>query len=142
MAANIDGQHHTRSATRTGVYPPPPPIFPGLSFGDIPAGELTPLYDEGEARPTVALATRPIGARAFADTPVSRYPPSTPRAGGFSMSLPLLKGETDFGTAEKGSGSAGNDYEDGGWTTITRKISRSHREHSRSSRGSRDSGPS
>ncbi|KAJ7734202.1 hypothetical protein B0H14DRAFT_2639456 [Mycena olivaceomarginata] len=142
MAVNIDGQHHTRSATRTGVYPPPPPIFPGLSFGDIPAGELTPLYDGGEERPTVASATRPIGAPALADTSVSRYPPSASRAGEISMSLPSLKGEVDFGTPEKGSASAGNDYEDGGWTTVTRKTSRSHREHSRSSRGSRDSGHS
>jgi hypothetical protein len=58
------------------------------------------------------------------------------------MSLPSLKGEADFGTPEKGSAPAGNDDEDGGWTTVTRKISRSHREHSRSSRGSRDSDPS
>ncbi|KAJ7832423.1 hypothetical protein B0H14DRAFT_2592087 [Mycena olivaceomarginata] len=142
MAVNIDGQHHTRSATRAGVYPPPPPVFSGLSFGEIPAGELTPPAVEGETRPTVASATRPIGAPALADTSVSRYPPSASRAGEISMSLPSLKGEADFERPEKGSASAGNNYEDGGWTTVTRRISRSHREHSRSSRGSRDGGSS
>ncbi|KAJ7879531.1 hypothetical protein B0H14DRAFT_2566707 [Mycena olivaceomarginata] len=110
-------------------------LLPLLFSLDYPLGTSLP-------RPTVALATRPIGAPALADTSVSRYPPSAPRAGEFSMSLPSLKGEVDFGTPEKGSASAGNDYEDGGWTTITRKTSRSHREHSCSSRGSRDSGHS
>ncbi|KAJ7845023.1 hypothetical protein B0H14DRAFT_2584916 [Mycena olivaceomarginata] len=110
MASNTDSQRHTRAATRAGVYPPPPPIFPELSFGDIQA--------------------------------VSRYPPSASRAGDYSMELPPLKGEVDFGTPEKTSVPAEKGDDDGGWTTITRKTPRSHREHSRSSRGSRGSAPS
>ncbi|KAJ7799356.1 hypothetical protein B0H14DRAFT_2617087 [Mycena olivaceomarginata] len=139
MASNTDSQRHTRAATRAGVYPPPPPIFSELSFGDIQAGEFVSLYNGDEARPTVASATRPIGASALADTSVSRYPPSASHAGEYSMELPPLKGEVDFGTPEKTSVPDEKGDDNGGWTTVTRKTSRSHREHSRASRGSHGS---
>src|ERR1700761_3064886 len=112
--------HHTRAATRAGAYPAPPPLFSPqahhLSFGSVGAEEMLPLADDVYV-PAVTSVTRPASA-------------ASALSAGFPS--PVLSKEGS-GAAEFPLAPAGGD-EDGGWTPVTRKTSRSHRESPHSNR--------
>ncbi|KAK6991998.1 hypothetical protein R3P38DRAFT_3437855 [Favolaschia claudopus] len=138
MATDSASQHHTRAATLAGVFPPPPPLFSptsqSMSFGSIEAGELDVDSTAVAVRPSAAVAARPSFAPASGTvTPVAR-PPSA--AGEISSELPsLLDSNVDFAVRGEMPVPRGG-VDDGGWTPVTRKSSRSHRSDSV---GSKDS---
>ncbi|KAJ7454445.1 hypothetical protein FB451DRAFT_1518061 [Mycena latifolia] len=124
--------HHTRAATRDGKYPPPKPLYSPqtLAFGTIEAGALDV--------PSIAApaAVRPTSASAeeLLFTPMMETPSlSASGAEAISSALPVLT-ESNAGTGTHDEASASGTFEVGGWTPVTRKTSRSHRERSNSSR--------
>ncbi|KAJ7192771.1 hypothetical protein C8J57DRAFT_1265102 [Mycena rebaudengoi] len=133
----MDNSHHTRARTRAGEYPAPPPIFsPRLSFGSVAAGDYADTSAIDSSMRPVALATRPAPASAvgISATPVASQP-SALRAGEHSSELSSAPNEVDFFGAIGDAPAPIENVDDGGWTPVTRKTSRSHRERSNSSRG-------
>ncbi|KAJ7809785.1 hypothetical protein B0H14DRAFT_3481176 [Mycena olivaceomarginata] len=114
--ASSDAGRHTRTGTRVGLFEAPPPLFeptrsPSTSVdgdADSPNG---PLYSTGmnvgQARPFEER-----GASALT-SPLSEQP--------------LLHGDVDYNGSDLDEGS-----DLGGWTPVTRKTSRTHRERSSS----------
>ncbi|KAJ7785167.1 hypothetical protein DFH07DRAFT_763773 [Mycena maculata] len=128
--------HHTRAATRDGRYPAPPPLFAptNLSFGSIEAGDSEPLTIAPAVRSVAipAARTTPASAAGSTVTPVTRRF-SAARAGEISSEFPSLTGDVDFGVPGVAPAPVQN-TEDGDWTPVTRKTSRTHRERSGSNR--------
>lgn len=125
--------YHTRAATRGGVYPAPKPLYSPVAFGTIQLGAEEPLIDLS-TRAVAYMAARPSPASAGV-SPVLETGrlPGASRVGEFSSALTTLTpSSVDAGSDRSGSAS---EDEDGGWTAVTRKTARSHRER-RSSNGS------
>ncbi|KAJ7046135.1 hypothetical protein C8F04DRAFT_1173096 [Mycena alexandri] len=129
-------KHHTRAATRSGVYPAPEPLFSPtnrLSFGSVDAGDLldmtNPAIDPSMSQPAAAaVGMTPASAVGNSVTPVARTPVVSD-TGENSSELPsLLNGSVDFGVLGNVPAPPENE-ETRGWTPVTRKTSRSHREH-------------
>lgn len=119
---------HTRAATRAGVYPAPKPLYSpnALSFGTIEAGDFD--------FPLLAPSMRPVTASAAGITVTSlTRPPNAPSVGEQSSELPLLT-QSDEDTDASGEATTSDEDGNGGWTPVTRKTSRSHRERGISSR--------
>ncbi|KAJ7804715.1 hypothetical protein B0H13DRAFT_2388198 [Mycena leptocephala] len=121
-----------------GDYAPPPLFSPaGISFGTVNYGNLldleTPAIDPSMS--TVASAVRNTHASALGSsiTSVARSP-SAARTGDTSSELPsLFNDSVDFSVL--GTAPAPPENEDNrGWTPVTRKTSRSHREYSKLNR--------
>ncbi|KAJ7763153.1 hypothetical protein DFH07DRAFT_770883 [Mycena maculata] len=111
--------------------------FPqALAFRTIEARALDVLLDAPTVtsvmRPTTASAVRPTSASAEEDLITLRTPsPLTLGGRENSSALPsLTMSNVDAGMHDEVSVPG----EDGGWTPVTRKTSRSHREHSNSDR--------
>ncbi|KAJ6551483.1 hypothetical protein B0H19DRAFT_1296911 [Mycena capillaripes] len=131
----MDKKPRTHASTRAGLYPAPTPLYSPLTlaFGTIEAGDIDiPPIDLSMGSVAISAA-RPAPASVEGSvTSVSR-PPSASRAGDISSDLPTLtRSEEDAGLHRDVQG-PGKD--DGGWTPVTRKTSRNHRER-RSNNGS------
>ncbi|KAJ7742178.1 hypothetical protein DFH07DRAFT_964698 [Mycena maculata] len=128
----------TRAAIRDGRHPAPKPLYSpqALPFGNIEAGALDILLDAPTVtsvmRPTTASAVRPTPASAEEDLITLRTPsPLTLGGRENSSTLPsLMMSNVDAGVHNEASAPG----EDGGWTPVTHKTSRSHRERSNSDR--------
>ncbi|KAJ7745442.1 hypothetical protein DFH07DRAFT_963334 [Mycena maculata] len=116
----------------TADTPAPRPLYSpqALAFGTIEAGALDAPTVASAARPTTASAVRPTSASAEEDLITLRTPsPLTLGGGENSSALPsLTMSNVDAGVHDEASAPG----EDGGWTPVTRKTSRSHRERSNS----------
>ncbi|KAJ7774196.1 hypothetical protein DFH07DRAFT_767399 [Mycena maculata] len=125
-------------ATRDGRHPTPKPLYSpqALAFGTIEAGALDVLLDAptitSVMRPTTASAVRPTPASVEEDLITLRTPsPLTLGGREDSSALPsLTMSNVDAGVHDEVSAPG----KDGGWTPVTRKTSRSHRERSNSDR--------
>ncbi|KAJ7735836.1 hypothetical protein DFH07DRAFT_967030 [Mycena maculata] len=124
----------TCATTLMADTPLPGPLYSpqALAFGTIEAGALDVLLDAptvpSAARPTTASAVRPTSASVEEDLITLRTPsPLTLGCGENLSALPsLTMSNVDAGVHDKAS----VPREDGGWTPVTRKTSRSHRERS------------
>ncbi|KAJ7711542.1 hypothetical protein B0H16DRAFT_1900564 [Mycena metata] len=138
--------HHTRSATRAGVLPPPAAIYSPArySFGSV--DDLldmdTPAIDPsmsipasaGKPNASASLETQPNASASLESllTPVVEQSASAARAGDVSSeSATPLADSVDWGVLGDLPAPRG-DANDGGWTPVTRKTARSHRESSES----------
>ncbi|KAJ7432702.1 hypothetical protein B0H11DRAFT_2378899 [Mycena galericulata] len=132
---------HTRGATRAGVYPAPPSLFSParISFGTAVTGDLldldTPAIDPSMSISAASAARNP-NASASLGTPVTsvaRPSASAAHTGDTSSELPaMLAGPVDWGVLGDLPAPPIETENTGGWTPVTRKTSRSHRERSRS----------
>ncbi|KAK6987968.1 hypothetical protein R3P38DRAFT_3445810 [Favolaschia claudopus] len=127
MATDSTAGHHTRAATRAGVYPPPRPLYsPTLSYGSISGEDIDALVGES-AVPTVTSVTRPTAAQSARAAPSGARITSSP-SGDLSSALPSLS-ESRVGVLVDVDDNDGR-----GWTPVTRKTSRTHREDNESVR--------
>ncbi|KAK6977982.1 hypothetical protein R3P38DRAFT_3376954 [Favolaschia claudopus] len=138
MATDSTAGHHTRAATKAGVYPPPRALYsPTLSYGSISGEDIDALVGESVV-PTVTSVTRPTAAQSARAAPLgARITPSP--SGELSSALPSLS-ESRVGVLVDVDDNDGR-----GWTPVTRKTSRTHREDNesvRSESGNDDTAPS
>ncbi|KAJ6568146.1 hypothetical protein B0H10DRAFT_2238283 [Mycena sp. CBHHK59/15] len=117
--------HHTRAATRAGIFQAPPPIFgtsPVSSSSEHTSGRED--NDQDVASPIAALySTAVIGEPAHSECGLY---PSVSDAGRSYSELTPLRRDADFGTTGP------EDGDDGGWTPVTRQTARTHRARSAS----------
>jgi len=128
---------HTRAATRAGIYPAPKPLYSplALSFGSVGAGAQDVPSIDSSMMPAAVPAARPTPAQTAGVSVTSvASQPSTVGAGGFSSEMPLLTPSKED-TGVPGDAPALVEDDDGGWTPVTHKTSRTHRENSMSNRG-------
>ncbi|KAJ7504685.1 hypothetical protein B0H11DRAFT_1905294 [Mycena galericulata] len=116
--------HHTRAATRAGVFEPPAPLFSPETRSPAATEAGSPKNPSAElsASAVAAAMVRPTYASALGISSVSR-------TGDNSSELPLLT-KSDAKPDTPGVAPASDVEDDGDWTPVTRKTSRSHREHS------------
>ncbi|KAK7022571.1 hypothetical protein R3P38DRAFT_2780568 [Favolaschia claudopus] len=123
-------QPHTRSATRAGIHPAPPPLFSpqltspadfgsaGISFGSIEAQDMLDVAGDVVLTSPAALAAaasaRPASAVITTVSDLSALPAS-------------MADDSALGAVEPAP-AQGEDDESGRWTPVSRKTSRSHRE--------------
>ncbi|KAJ7254943.1 hypothetical protein B0H12DRAFT_1071064 [Mycena haematopus] len=115
--------HHTRAATRAGVFEPPAPLFNVKSLSPVTteAGSTKVPSTEKSVSAAVPAAARPSYASALGI-------PSVSHTGDNSSELPSLTRSDTKDNAPSAALAPGVD--DGGWTPVTRKTSRSHQEYS------------
>ncbi|KAF8139134.1 hypothetical protein K438DRAFT_1786033 [Mycena galopus ATCC 62051] len=124
MSNTEESGHHTRAATRAGLFEAPPPVFgPAEAPSDSTSGSEHGSHSNSSPRATLystVVTGEPV--------PLEHGILSSVSDAGFSPSeLAPLRGDADFGTSgpevERG---------DGGWTPVSRKTARSHRARSAS----------
>ncbi|KAF8142383.1 hypothetical protein K438DRAFT_1995073 [Mycena galopus ATCC 62051] len=124
MSNTEESGHHTRAATRAGLFEAPPPVFgPAEAPSDSTSGSQHGSHSNSSPRATLystVVNGEPV--------PLEHGILSGVSDAGFSPSeLAPLRGDADFGTSgpevERG---------DGGWTPVSRKTARSHRARSAS----------
>ncbi|KAJ7911900.1 hypothetical protein B0H13DRAFT_1875374 [Mycena leptocephala] len=124
MSNTEESGHHTRAATRAGLFEAPPPVFgPAEAPSESTSG--SEHGDHGNTSPRATLYSTVVTG---GPVPLEHgTPPSVSDAGLSFSELAPLGGDVDFGTSgpnvERG---------DGGWTPVSRKTARSHRERSAS----------
>ncbi|KAJ7927783.1 hypothetical protein B0H13DRAFT_1861034 [Mycena leptocephala] len=124
MSNTEESGHHTRAATRAGLFEAPPPVFgPAEAPSESTSG--SEHGDHGNTSPRATLYSTVVTG---GPVPLEHgTPPSVSDAGLSFSELAPLGGDADFGTSgpnvERG---------DGGWTPVSRKTARSHRERSAS----------
>ncbi|KAJ6573643.1 hypothetical protein B0H10DRAFT_2236997 [Mycena sp. CBHHK59/15] len=128
---------HTRAATRSGLLPAPKPLFSpqaitfgttGVNLVDYPLlAPASGVSVASAARPSASARPTPAPAGGIPFTSVSRTPsPSVVDDEENSSELPLLtRSNADAGA--RNSSAAPGDLDEG-WTTVSHKTSRSHRE--------------
>ncbi|KAK6997281.1 hypothetical protein R3P38DRAFT_3370354 [Favolaschia claudopus] len=128
MATDSTAGHHTRAATRAGVYPPPRALYsPTLSYGSISGEDIDALVGESVV-PTVTSVTRPTAAQSVRAAPSGARISTPSPSGDLSSALPSLS-ESRVGVLVDVDDNDGR-----GWTPVTRKTSRTHREDNESVR--------
>ncbi|KAK7007115.1 hypothetical protein R3P38DRAFT_2792993 [Favolaschia claudopus] len=128
-AANSTGepQPHTRSATRAGIHPAPPPLFsPQLTspadFGS--AGISFEAQDMLDVAGDVVLTSPAALAAAASARPASAVIDTVSDL----SALPASMADDSALGAVEPAPAQGEDDESGRWTPVSRKTSRSHRE--------------
>ncbi|KAJ7828765.1 hypothetical protein B0H14DRAFT_3718466 [Mycena olivaceomarginata] len=107
MSETTTAGHHTRAATRAGLYDAPAPIY-GPSATSSPTDDVRGSIEDGRNSPH-PIATLP----SVSDARLSSIEPAP------------LRGGADFGPAV-----VENQQDDGDWIPVTRSTARTHRPHS------------
>ncbi|KAJ7802343.1 hypothetical protein B0H14DRAFT_3884643 [Mycena olivaceomarginata] len=125
MSTTENTGHHTRGATAAGIFEAPPPIY-GPSEAS-PISDSVSVAEDGH-NVSYPLATVPSTVVTGGPVLVERGSPGVSDAGHSRSEFSPLQGDADFGTPGPQGG-----QESEGWTPVTRKTARSHRERSPSS---------
>ncbi|KAJ7302843.1 hypothetical protein DFH08DRAFT_945523 [Mycena albidolilacea] len=124
MSETTTAGHHTRAATRAGLYDAPAPIY-GPSATSSPTDDVRGSIEDGRNSPH-PIATLYSTVVTGGPVPLERgISPSVSDARLSSIEPAPLRGGADFGPAV-----VENQQDDGDWIPVTRSTARTHRPHS------------